>query len=121
VAHCAEIGNDGVVKRVIVVEDYYGDLTCEEWCARTFGGMWKKTSYNTHGGKHNLGGTPFRMNYAGKGFIYDSSRDAFIPQAPYKNWKLDNKTCLWEAPKPYPNDGKKYLWDDKMIDWRLKT
>ena len=64
---------------------------------------WKKTSYNTNSGIHRLGGTPFRKNHAGIGFTYDSQRDAFIPPKPYNSWVLNEQTCNWEAPIPYPD------------------
>lgn len=115
-AHAAEIDNQGIVKRVIVVEDYYGDLTCEQWCEQTYGGTWKKTSYNTQGGKHILGGTPFRKNYAGIGYKYDAERDAFYWATPYKSWKLDEETCLWYAPKPKPKKGE-WRWNEDIIEW----
>lgn len=96
-AHCAEIDQNGVVKRVIVVEDYYGDLTCEEWCEQTYGGTWKKTSYNTRGGEHKLGGQPLRMNFAGVGYKYDEGKDAFIPPQPEEFPTIFNEEKLiWE-------------------------
>lgn len=116
-AHCAEIDNQGVVKRVIVVEDYYGDLTCEQWCEKRFGGTWKKTSYNTGGGKHKLGGVPLRMNFASIGYKYDTEKDAFIPPQPYPSWQLDEKTCHWKAPKERPK-GEGLDWDEELKDWK---
>ena len=79
--------------------------------------IWKQTSYNTIGGIHKLGGTPFRKNHAGIGYTYDSNRDAFISPKPYNSWILNETTCLWEAPLPYPNDGKLYSWDEELINW----
>ncbi len=64
--------------------------------------VWKQTSYNTHGGVHNNGGTPLRKNHAGIGYIYDEDRDAFISPKPFKSWILNESTCLWESPIPYP-------------------
>lgn len=82
------------------------------------GGIWKKTSYNTSGGVHNNGGTPFRKNYAGIGFTYDESRDAFIPQQPYPSWVLNEETCLWDAPTPMPVvEGKMFTWDEDTTSW----
>lgn len=96
-AHCAEINEQGIVTRVIVVDDYYGDLTCEQWCEKTYGGTWKKTSYNTIEGKHQLGGNPFRKNYAGVGYKYDPARDAFIPPKPTRgDFELDEEGCVWK-------------------------
>jgi hypothetical protein len=79
--------------------------------------IWKQTSYNTHGGKHKLGGTPFRKNFAGIGFKYDQTRDAFIPPQPYNSWTLNEDTCLWEAPTAYPDDGKFYNWNEQTTSW----
>jgi len=76
-----------------------------------------RTSYNTVGGEHLLGGTPFRKNYAGIGFTYDPERDAFIPPKPYDSWVLDEATCLWAAPIEYPADGSEYTWDESEGDW----
>ena len=79
--------------------------------------VWKQTSYNTHGGEHKLGGTPFRKNFAGIGFKYDQTRDAFIPPQPYNSWTLNEDTCLWEAPTAYPDDGKFYNWNEQTTSW----
>ena len=78
---------------------------------------WKKTSYNTYGNTHRLGGTPYRKNFASVGFTYDSSRDAFIEPKPYNSWTLDETTCLWEPPVAYPSDGKSYEWDESNRQW----
>ena len=82
-----------------------------------FGGTWVKTSYNTQGGVHKLGGTPFRKNYAGIGYTYDEAKDAFIPPQNYSSWTLNEDTCQWEAPVAYPNDDKKYLWNEETTSW----
>ena len=84
--------------------------------------IWKQTSYNTHGNIHSLGGTPFRKNHAGIGYIYDEDRDAFIPQKPYNSWILNEQTCLWEAPIPIPNDAsidRRYTWNEEILNWEL--
>jgi len=81
--------------------------------------VWKQTSYNTNGGIHSLGGTPFRKNHAGIGYIYDSNKDAFIPPKPYNSWILNEFTCLWKAPISYPTDGKKYKWNEEILNWEL--
>ena len=92
--------------------------------ART-GDVYKQTSYNTHGGVHSNGGTPFRKNYAGLGYTYDKDRDAFIPPKPYASWVLDETTCLWNAPMPYPTDlgtpdvPKMYTWNEENRTWDL--
>ena len=82
---------------------------------------WKQTSYNTHGGIHNNGGTPFRKNHAGIGYQYDSQRDAFIPIKPYNSWVLNEQTCTWEAPVARPNDEGLYTWNEQTLSWDLVT
>ena len=82
-----------------------------------FGGTWKRTSYNTFGNVHRLGGTPFRKNYAGIGYTYNAAKDAFISPQPYPSWPLNEDTCLWDAPTAYPDDGKKYTWNEDTISW----
>ena len=77
---------------------------------------WIQTSYNTYGGKHP-DGRPLRKNYAGIGYTYDKAKDAFISPKPYKTWTLNNDTCLWEPPVPYPADGKLYNWSDDLVNW----
>jgi hypothetical protein len=82
---------------------------------------WKQTSYNTVGGIHSLGGTPFRKNHAGIGYTYDQQKDAFIPQKPYNSWILNETTCNWEAPIAYPTDGQRYSWNEENQNWTLQT
>jgi hypothetical protein len=95
-AHWAEIDENNIVLRVTVgsnddVDEGY------QWLIDNLGGTWVKTSYNTIGGVHTLGGTPLRKNYAGVGFTYDSERDAFIAPMPEgMGWVLNEDTCLWE-------------------------
>lgn len=95
-AHWAELDSENKVIRVVVTENNedegYGFLM---WA---HGGTWVKTSYNTYGGQHRLGGTAFRKNYAGIGFTYDAERDAFIPPKPSDDAVLDEETCLWVVP-----------------------
>ena len=81
--------------------------------------IWKQTSYNTIGGIHLLGGTPFRKNHAGIGDTYDSNRDAFISPKPFNSWVLNESTCNWEAPIAYPNNGNKYGWNEQTLSWDL--
>lgn len=107
-SHFAEIGPDNIVLRVIVAEQDFID---------TMPGRWVQTSYNTQGGAHLFGGTPLRKNYAGIGYNYDEQRDAFIPPQPYPSWTLNEEACLWEAPKPCPSDGLKYVWDEQAQEW----
>jgi len=79
--------------------------------------IWKQTSYNTHGGVHKLGGTPLRKNHAGIGYTYDEDRDAFIPKQPFNSWTLNESTCCWDPPTPYPDDGKTYEWNEETTSW----
>ena len=82
--------------------------------------IWKQTSYNTRGGVHKLGGTPFRKNYASVGGRYDQSKDAFIPIKPFESWILNENTCQWEAPISEPTDGKDYNWNETNQTWDLR-
>ena len=77
--------------------------------------FWVQTSYNTNGGVHKLGGTPFRKNYAGKGYKYDKARDAFIPPTPNKSWVVNESTCRWEPPISKPEGD--YVWNEETISW----
>jgi len=80
--------------------------------------IWKQTSYNTHGGVHANGGTPLRKNHAGIGYTYDQVKDAFIPPKPFNSWILNENTCLWNVPVAYPQDDKKYYWDEESLSWK---
>jgi hypothetical protein len=118
-AHFAEIDSNNIVTRVLVVDNSQED-NGQDFLANTLGlgGTWIKTSYNTQGGVHTNGGTPFRKNYAGIGYTYDSARDAFIPPKPYNSWVLNEETCLWNAPTPMPvEEGKMYRWDEDTTSW----
>jgi len=120
-AHFAEINEENIVVRVLVVNnsDADTDESGQEFLANTlgFGGTWLKTSYNTKGGVHLDGGTPFRMNYAAIGSTYDPINDAFIPIQTFPSWILNSETYLWEAPTPMPTDGKIYKWDEDTTSW----
>ena len=88
--------------------------------------VWKQTSYNTHGGVNDNGGTPLRKNFAGIGYTYDEDRDAFIHKKPYQSWLLNEDTCLWESPIPKPNrDGlannQTWVWNETNQSWDLTT
>jgi len=83
--------------------------------------VWKQTSYNTHGGVHKLDGTPLRKNHAGIGYTYDEDRDAFIPPQPFNSWTLNEDTCQWEAPVAYPDDGKRYGWNEEITNWEERV
>jgi hypothetical protein len=107
-SHFAKIDN-GIVTQVIVAEQ-------EVINSGLFEGTWVQTSYNTHGGQHP-DGRPLRMNYAGIGYTYDTTKDAFIPPKPYESWALNDATCLWDSPVPYPQDGNRYEWDEILLSW----
>jgi hypothetical protein len=111
-SHFAKLDENNVVIFVTVGRQEDDGLEAE-LTART---VYKQTSYNTHGGVHLLGGTPLRKNYAGVGFSYDETRDAFIPPQPYASWVLDEDTCLWVAPIAYPAEGV-HVWDEEAGDW----
>lgn len=115
-AHFAEIDENNIVLRVVVTDNNKPDEG-HGWLVRALGGTWVKTSYNTNAGVHRLGGEPFRKNFAGIGYTFDADRDAFIPPKPYESWVLDEETCLWESPVPYPEDGLVYEWDEATVDW----
>jgi len=115
VAHFARLDSNNIVDFVVVGRDEDNGKEAE-LSART-GDVYKQTSYNTHGGVHALGGTPLRKNYAGIGYTYDPVRDAFIPPKPYASWVLNETTCLWDAPVAYPDDGKRYSWDEATTSW----
>ena len=110
-AHYAKV-NKGIVETVIVAEAEFFDTFVDD-----SPGKWIQTSYNTFGGEHTLGGTPLRKNYAGVGYTYYASKDAFIPPKPFNSWTLNETTCLWEAPVSYPSDGKDYDWDEDNRQW----
>jgi hypothetical protein len=110
-AHFAKIGTGNTVEQVIVVSN---DIAITEQAGVDFinklyntSDIWKQTSYNNN----------FRKNYAGIGFTYDSTRDAFIPPKPYASWLLNEDTCLWNAPVAMPTDGKVYTWDEATLSW----
>lgn len=81
--------------------------------------IWKQTSYNTRGGEHILGGTPFRKNHASVGYTYDEDKDAFIPPKPYSSWTLNETSCLWEAPINKPDDDNRYIWNESTQTWDI--
>jgi hypothetical protein len=114
-AHFAQLDDNNVVLQVIVVHnnellDNGVEFEAKgiAFCQTLFPGTsWKQTSYNAN----------IRKNYAGVGFTYDAQRDAFIPPKPYPSWVLNETTCQWEAPVPYPQDGKRYVWDEATVSW----
>ena len=110
-AHFAKIGNDNIVERVEVVSN---NVATDEQAGITFlqnlyndGAVWKQTSYNNN----------IRKNFAGIGYTYDSSKDAFISAQPYSSWTLNDDTCRWEAPVAYPDDDKIYEWNEDTTSW----
>ena len=117
-AHFAQIDENNIVTRVIVIDQetvntgFFVDPA-------TF----VQTSYNTRGGVHYGpdnqpdGGVALRKNYAGPGYTYDPVRDAFYQPQPYPSWTLDEDTCWWQPPVPYPTDGKIYVWDESTVSW----
>lgn len=111
-SHFAQIDENNIVTQVLVIEQDVVDTGL-------FGDpkSFVQTSYNTQGGVHKLGGTPLRKNYAGIGYTYDKTRDAFIPPKPFNSWVLVEDTCLWEAPTPMPSDDKMYTWDEDTTSW----
>jgi len=120
-AHFAELDDSNKVVRVIVVsnDNVLNELSGISFCQFLFGDgtNWVQTSYNTHRGVHKNGGNPFRKNFAGIGFSYDSTRDAFIPPKPYDSWILDDFACAWKAPVDMPDDRNEYTWDEDTTSW----
>jgi hypothetical protein len=117
-AHYAFLDENNIVVEVITGKDEGVDgVNWEEYYGNFRGKVCKRTSYNTLGGVHSLGGTPYRKNYAGIGYTYDEIRDAFIPSKPYPSWLLNESTCLWESPVPYPDDGNFYEWNEEVQGW----
>lgn len=110
-SHFAKIDQNNIVTEVLVIEQdqintgMFGDAR-----------QWIKTSYNTRGGVHLQGGEPLRKNYAGIGYTYDPVRDAFIAPQPYPSWTLNEETCLWVPPTPYPSEGY-WRWDEEKLNW----
>ena len=115
-AHFAQLDENNIVLQVIVVHN--NELMDESgaeseakgiaFCQTLFPGTnWKQTSYNAN----------MRKNYAGISYSYDAGRDAFIPPQPYPSWVLNEQTCGWDAPIPYPTDGKSYYWDEATTSW----
>ena len=116
-AHYAFLNKKNIVTEVIVGKDENeGDLDWEVYYGSKRGQTCKRTSYNTRGGEHILGGTPFRGNYAGIGYEYKEDLDAFIPPQPFSSWTLNETTFLWEAPVPMPEEGM-WQWDEETTDW----
>jgi hypothetical protein len=115
-AHFAQLDEQNTVTQVIVVHDNECQVNGIEnedagiaFCRSLFGlnTNWKQTSYNGN----------IRKNYAGIGFVYDSTRDAFISPKPFASWVLNETSCDWDAPTPMPTDGKFYRWNEQQLAW----
>ena len=116
-AHYAFLDENNIITEVNVGKNENDINDWESHYSAFRGQPCKRTSYNTHGGVHSSGGTPFRKNFAGIGFTYDQTRDAFIPPKPFNSWTLNEDTCQWEAPVAYPDDGKTYEWNEETTTW----
>ena len=128
-AHYAQLSENVVVNVFVGRDDVVDGIDDWEAYYAPKGFTVKQTSYNTHGGVHYTTddegnrvpsddqAKALRFNYAGIGYTYDEARDAFIPPQPYPSWVLDDYTCLWVSPLPYPEDGGDYIWDESAIDW----
>jgi len=117
-AHYAFLDQNNVVTEVIVGKNEGEEgINWELQYGAFRNQVCKRTSYNTIGGVHNSGGTPFRKNYAGIGYTYDEQRDAFIPPKPYNSWVLNETSCLWDSPTPMPQDDKMYTWYEETTSW----
>ena len=110
-AHFAKVDQGKVISVIVAEPEFFNTFV------DTSPGQWIQTSYNTKGGVHRFGGTPLRKNYAGVGYSYDQTLDAFIPPKPYDSWTLNEETCLWGPPTSYPNDNKNYKWDEPTTSW----
>jgi len=122
-SHFAKIGTGNIIEKVEVVSN---DIATTEQAGVDFlnnlygtRDVWKQTSYNTYGGVHKLGGTPFRKNFAAVGGKYDPIRDAFYNPQPYFSWTLNETTCLWEAPIALPDTENRYNWNEETQQWDL--
>ena len=129
-AHFAKLGVGNLIERVEVVSN---DIATTEQAGVEFlqnlhkdRAVWKQTSFNTKGGAHKTGGTPFRKNFAGVGYTYDQTRDAFIPPKPYNSWTLNETTCLWDPPVARPeltqeqiDNNNYYKWNETNQTWDL--
>lgn len=120
-AHFVKLGIGNKVIQGVVV---HNDVATSEQAGVDFlnnlygtNDIWKQTSYNTIGGVHLQGGTPFRKNFAGIGFKYDQTRDAFIPPTPYSSWTLNETTCLWEAPVAKPELTQEQIDNNNYYNW----
>lgn len=126
-AYYAFLDDNNIVTEVIAGKNENEDgVDWEQHYGNFRGRICKRTSYNTRGGVYYISDTnqpsqdqskAFRKNYAGIGYYYDSNLDGFIPPKSYPSWNLNTQSCLWEAPIPYPNDGKYYRWTEETQSW----
>jgi hypothetical protein len=119
-AHFAELDENNVVLRILVVDDSQ-EHRGQEFLANDLGlgGTWIQTSYFTRRGVNSRGATPLRKNFAQVGGTYDEGRDAFIPPKEYASWVLDEQMCDWQPPIECPNKRAHYLWDEPTRNWIL--
>jgi hypothetical protein len=117
-AHYAFLDENNIVTEVIVGKEE-SNFNWEQQYGSFRGQLCKRTSYNTYGGVHQSGGTPFRKNFAGIGYTYDETRDAFISPKPFNSWILNEDTCIWEAPVNYPQDDNVYTWNESTLTWDI--
>tara|TARA_R110002051_G_scaffold1444_1_gene8061 strand:- start:73 stop:480 length:408 start_codon:yes stop_codon:yes gene_type:complete len=119
-AHFTKVDESNIVTETVVIhndccldsENNESEAVGIAFCEGLFGaGTYKQTSYNTLGGVHSLGGTPFRKNYASTGYTWDASKDAFYEPKPFNSWSLDSN-CVWQPPITKPDDDKYYYWDE---------
>ena len=120
-ASFAKIGSGNIVEQVVAVSNEVAttEQAGVEFLQNLYNdtATWKQTSYNTYGGVHSLDGTPFRKNFAGVGYTYDETKNAFIASKPYASWVLNDDTCLWESPVAYPDDGERHTWNEDTTSW----
>jgi hypothetical protein len=120
-AHYAFLNENNIVVQVIPGRDENeivdGITDWEAYYSEVTGLKCKRTSYNTLSGVHVLGGTPYRINYAGVGMIYDENLDGFMPQKPFASWSLDTTTGQWCSPVVHPMDNKNYSWNEETLSW----
>jgi hypothetical protein len=128
-AHYALLDENNIVTKVIVGRDEVTNDPdappeminyWEEYYANLTGMTCKRTSYNSHAGQHSMPDCEcFRKNYAGIGYTYDVTRDAFIPPKPYNSWVLDENSCCWQAPIAQPSEGGPYVWNEEILNWEV--
>jgi hypothetical protein len=126
-AYFAQIDENNIVTQVLSVHDSYqhrgSDFLANDL---GLGGTWIQTSFNSRGGIHYIADTNtpsgklhLRYNFAGIGYTYDQHKDAFIPPKPYESWMLNEETCLWQPPVPYPDDENLYIWNETDNSWDI--